>query len=217
MEIMQNVNFYKLMEEQISRYDKTSAGGVKPGLLLHCCCAPCSSHCLTVLAEHFDITAYFYNPNITDYDEYIKRFGELERFVGEVYADGVKVCLPEHHDAQRFYDMAKGREDLPERGARCYDCYKLRLDESARFAKENGYDVFTTTLSISPHKNALWLNEIGAEACARYGVDFLYSDFKKKNGYKHSIELSKEYGLYRQNFCGCEFSRRASESKEAGI
>lgn len=210
--MMQNSNYYKMMEEQIAKYDSTSDQSAKPKMLLHCCCAPCSSHCLSVLAEHFDITAYFYNPNITDYAEYIKRFEELSRFVHEVYVDGVDVKLADH-DPQVFLDMAKGREELPERGARCYDCYKIRLEKSASYAKENGYDVFTTTLSISPHKNADWLNEIGVEMSRKYDIGYLFSDFKKKDGYRHSIQLSKEYGLYRQNFCGCEFSRKATESR----
>lgn len=213
---MQNANYYQMMERQIAEFDSENTQCGRKKLLLHCCCAPCSSHCLSVLAEHFDITAYFYNPNITAYDEYIKRFHELDRFVHEVYVEGVDVELAEH-EPQVFLDMAKGREDLPERGLRCYDCYKLRLEKSAIHAKENGYDVFTTTLSISPHKNADWLNEIGAEMSRKYNIDYLFSDFKKKNGYKHSIELSKEYGLYRQNFCGCEFSRRAAELRDEKI
>ena len=204
---MQNANYYQMMERQIAEFDSENTQCGRKKLLLHCCCAPCSSHCLSVLAEHFYITAYFYNPNITDYDEYIKRFHELDRFVHEVYVEGVDVELAEH-EPQVFLDMAKGREDLPERGLRCYDCYKLRLEKSAIHAKENGYDVFTTTLSISPHKNADWLNEIGAEMSRKYNIDYLFSDFKKKNGYKHSIELSKEYGLYRQNYCGCVYSRQ---------
>ena len=169
---MQNANYYQMMERQIAEFDSENTQCGRKKLLLHCCCAPCSSHCLSVLAEHFDITAYFYNPNITDYDEYIKRFRELDRFVHEVYVEGVDVELAEH-EPQVFLDMAKGREDLPERGLRCYDCYKLRLEKSAIHAK--------------------------------------------KNGYKHSIELSKEYGLYRQNFCGCEFSRRAAELRDEKI
>lgn len=205
--MMQNSNYYKKMEEQLELYDKMSANGEKKRLLLHCCCAPCSSHCLYILARHFDITAYFYNPNITDYSEYIKRFDELNRFVNKVYVSGVSVYM-EDHDPEVFIDMAKGKEHLPERSARCYDCYRLRLYKSAAFAKENGYDIFTTTLSISPHKNAEWLNEIGEKASLEFGVDYLYSDFKKKDGYRHSILLSKEYDLYRQSFCGCEYSRR---------
>ncbi len=203
--MVKNINYYMLMEKQIEEY---STFKEKKKLLLHCCCAPCSSHCLEVLHQYFDITAYFYNPNITDYDEYIKRYHELSRFVKNVYTDKTVATFLEEHDSKSFLDMAEGMEHLPERGARCYECYKLRLDKSARYAKENGFDVFTTTLSISPHKNAAWLNEIGEELSDKYGITYLYSDFKKKNGYKRSIELSEQYGLYRQNFCGCEFSRR---------
>lgn len=203
--MVKNTNYYMLMEKQIEEY---STFKEKKKLLLHCCCAPCSSHCLEVLHQYFDITAYFYNPNITDYDEYIKRYHELSRFVKNVYTDKTVATFLEEHDSKSFLDMAEGMEHLSERGARCYECYKLRLDKSARYAKENGFDVFTTTLSISPHKNAAWLNEIGEELSDKYGITYLYSDFKKKNGYKRSIELSEQYGLYRQNFCGCEFSRR---------
>lgn len=203
--MVKNTNYYMLMEKQLEEYSRLDE---KRKLLLHCCCAPCSSHCLEVLHKYFDITAYFYNPNITDYNEYIKRYHELNRFVNSVYTDKTVDTFLEEHDSQKFLDMAKGMEHLPERGARCYECYKLRLNRSARYAKENGFDVFTTTLSISPHKNASWLNEIGEEMSNKYGITYLYSDFKKKNGYKRSIELSEQYGLYRQNFCGCEYSRR---------
>lgn len=180
----------------------------KPRLLLHVCCAPCSSHVLEVLAQEYEITVYFYNPNITDSFEYKKRYSELERFVTEApFAKGV-VPIDGGFCAELFFDMSKGMEDLPERGARCYECYKMRLDESARYAKENGYDVFTTSLSISPHKNATWINEIGAMLQEKYNIDYMYSDFKKKNGYARSIQLSKEYNLYRQNYCGCIFSKK---------
>lgn len=210
--MIQNANYYQRMEAQLARIDSENIQHGKKRMLLHCCCAPCSSHCLSVLAEHFNITAYFYNPNITDCNEYIKRFEELDRFIHEVYVRGVEVELAEH-EPEVFLEMARGRENLPERGARCYDCYKLRLDKSASYAKDHGYDIFTTTLSISPHKNANWLNEIGEEMSRKYDIEYLFSDFKKKDGYRHSIQLSKEYGLYRQNFCGCEFSRRAAESR----
>lgn len=180
----------------------------KPKLLLHVCCAPCSSHVLELLSKEYDITVYFYNPNITDNDEYDKRFGELERFVGEApFAMNVKT-VDGGYDSKIFFEMSKGMEELPERGARCYQCYKLRMEEAARYAQLNGYDVFTTSLSISPHKNANWINEIGALCQEKYGVDYMYSDFKKKNGYARSIQLSKEYSLYRQDYCGCIFSKR---------
>lgn len=201
----QVVNFYKKMEAQIQELEMT---GAKKRLLLHCCCAPCSSHCLEFLNRYFDITAYFYNPNITDDQEYWKRFSELKRFVNTVYEETHVDVHLEEHESEKFFQMAQGKEMLPEGGARCYECYRLRMEKSAEFAKLHNYDFFTTTLSISPHKNAQWINEIGAELSEIYEIPYLYSDFKKKNGYKRSIELSAEYHLYRQNFCGCEFSRR---------
>ena len=177
-------------------------------MLLHVCCAPCSSHVLEILAQEYEITVYFYNPNITESSEYEKRYSELKRFVAEApFAEGV-VPVDGGFDAESFFDMSRGMEELPERGARCYECYKMRLDESARYAKENGFDAFTTSLSISPHKNATWINEIGAMLQEKYNIDYMYSDFKKKNGYARSIQLSKEYNLYRQNYCGCVFSKK---------
>lgn len=202
----QNINYYKSMEAQIRTLDPDAP---KKKLLLHCCCAPCSSHCLEFLNQYFEITAYFYNPNITDEDEYDKRFSELKRFVSEVYEEEDVSVYLEAHEEEKFFALAKGKEHLPEGGARCYDCYRLRMDMSAKYASLHNYDFFTTTLSISPHKNAKWINEIGIELSQIYGVAYLFSDFKKKNGYKRSIELSEQYHLYRQNFCGCEFSRRS--------
>ena len=201
-----NVNFDRLMEDQLAGLP---AGKEKKKLLLHCCCAPCSSAVLERLNSYFYITAYFYNPNITAYDEYMKRFHELERFVNEVYhdRDDINVCL-EQHDRDLFYDMTRGLEDEPERGKRCLKCYELRMRRAAIYGLEHGYDYFTTTLSISPHKNVQWINQIGINLSEELGIRFLYSDFKKKNGYKRSIELSAEHDLYRQNFCGCEYSRR---------
>lgn len=184
-----------------------------PKLLLHVCCAPCSSHVLEILSHQFDITVYFYNPNITDKSEYEKRYMELERFISEApFATGVTAC-DGGYNPDIFIDMSKGMEELPEKGARCYKCYKLRMEEAARYAATNGYDVFTTSLSISPHKNAAWINEIGAMCQDKYGIDYMYSDFKKKNGYARSIQLSKEYNLYRQDFCGCIYSKREREEK----
>jgi hypothetical protein len=203
--MIKNTNYYNMMETQLSNITKN---GEKKKLLLHCCCAPCSSHCLELLNKYCYITAYFYNPNITDEEEYIKRWKELLRFVDEVYTDGSVDTYVEEHDRDSFLNMARGMENEPERGIRCYHCYELRMDKSAAYAAEHNYDFFTTTLSISPHKNAQSINEIGEKLAEQYKVDFLYSDFKKKNGYKHSIELSHEHNLYRQDFCGCEYSRR---------
>lgn len=180
-------------------------------LLLHVCCAPCSSHVLETLENEYEITAFFYNPNITEESEYQKRIEELNRFVGEApFAQNV-VVEEGPYEPNLFFDMSKGLEEEPERGSRCYKCYEMRLRESAKYAKEHGYDLFTTTLSISPHKNAAWLNEIGMRLAEEYGIDYLYSDFKKKNGYARSIQLSKEYNLYRQNYCGCIYSKAEAE------
>ncbi|MBO7214806.1 MAG: epoxyqueuosine reductase QueH [Clostridia bacterium] len=178
----------------------------KPRLLLHSCCAPCSSACLEKLTEYFDVAVYFYNPNITNSEEFNKRLSEQKRLVETVYGDRVKVIETEYN-SNEFYLAIKGKEDLPERSIRCYECYKLRLENTAKYAKENGLEYFTTTLSISPHKNADWINEIGESLQSLYLVNFLNSDFKKENGYLRSIELSGKYLLYRQDYCGCLFSR----------
>ncbi len=179
-----------------------------PRLLLHACCAPCSSYCLEYLSRYFDITVFYYNPNIFPEEEYRKRVAELKRFISEFPAGNPVSLIEGRYDPELFYEIARGLEDVPEGGERCFKCFRLRLDEAARMAAEGRFDYFTTTLSISPMKNASKLNEIGEEAAVEYGVKWLPSDFKKKDGYKRSIELSKEYGLYRQDYCGCEFSRR---------
>ncbi|MBO5610946.1 MAG: epoxyqueuosine reductase QueH [Eubacterium sp.] len=223
-------NYYRLFEKQLEDIrKKIEKGGKKPSLLLQACCCPCSSHCLEVLEGYFDISVYFYNPNIDERQEYDKRLDELKRFTKEAdFALNVKV-IEGDYEPELFYEMAKGRENLPERGERCYDCYKLRLRKTAEYAKAHGFDYFSTTLSISPYKNAEWLNEIGIElekelreeAVKNGCLDgdetpvFLYSDFKKKNGYKRSIELSEEYGLYRQDYCGCVFSKRDRDVKKS--
>lgn len=194
------MNYQKQLDDIISRL-----GDKKPRLLLHACCAPCSSYVLEYLASIFDITLFFANPNITPFKEYQKRLDELKRLVKEMKLD---IDIKEdNYNADEFYAIAKGLENAPEGGERCKKCYRLRLEKAAREAKIGEYDYFTTTLSISPHKNAAWINEIGGELENEYSIKFLPSDFKKKNGYKRSIELSKQYGLYRQNFCGCEFSK----------
>ena len=165
----------------------------KKKLLLHACCAPCSSAVLEKISKYFKITILFYNPNITDYSEYLKRKEELKRLIKEVgYDIEVMDC---DYDKEKFISMALGLEDKKEGDIRCYKCYKLRLEKTALVAKENNFDYFTTTLSISPYKNSKWLNEIGKELSAKYKVDYLYADFKKKNGYKRSIELSNIYHL----------------------
>ena len=193
-------------EEKMLAMIENAPKGAK--LLLHSCCAPCSSACLERLFRHFNITVFYYNPNIEREEEYEKRKAEQIRFLKET---GYATVLDCEHDKAAFEEIAKGYEEEPERGKRCYRCYKLRLDKTAKAAKEHGYDYFATTLTLSPYKNAEWLNELGEQAEKEYGVAYLFSDFKKKNGYRRSIELSKEYGLYRQDFCGCEFSRIATE------
>lgn len=193
---------YQLEMEKII---KTLAG--KKKLLLHSCCAPCSSATLERLIPHFDITVFYYNPNIYPPQEFEHRKEEQLRLLKEMKElDGkVELLAPEFNDKE-FYDAVKGLESEPEGGKRCVECFKLRLDLTAKTAKEKGFDYFTTTLSISPHKNARILNEVGEEMAKKYDVSYLFSDFKKKNGYKRSIELSEEYGLYRQNYCGCVYS-----------
>lgn len=185
----------------------------KKTLLLHSCCAPCSSAVLEKISKYFKITILFYNPNITDYSEYLKRKDELKRLIKEVgYDIEVMDC---DYDKEKFISMALGLENKKEGDIRCYKCYKLRLEKTALVAKENNFDYFTTTLSISPYKNSKWLNEIGKELSDKYKVNYLYADFKKKNGYKRSIELSNIYHLYRQDYCGCIYSKVERESSKA--
>lgn len=180
--------------------DKVPAG---TRLLLHSCCGPCSSRCLETLKEKFAVTVLYYNPNITDRAEYEKRKGEQIRLLRETgWAD----FLDCDYDPAAFFSAVKGLEEEKEGGARCYCCYELRLAETARVAAEKGFAFFCTTLSVSPHKNAQWINEIGERLEKEYGVQWLYSDFKKQNGYLRSVELAKEFHLYRQNYCGCVFS-----------
>ena len=196
--------------------DKTlkdiTAEGRRPSLLLHACCAPCSSYVLEYLNEYFDITVFFYNPNITEQDEYEKRSREIERLIAELpHKNEIKLMYGEYAP-DRFFEISQGLEDVPEGGERCFRCYRLRLSEAASAARDGKFDFFTTTLSISPHKNAQVLNAIGKELANEYGISYLFSDFKKKNGYKRSCELSAAYGLYRQNYCGCIYSRAFAEN-----
>ena len=196
---MNKVNYDKKMIEQMSAAHKGAT------LLLHSCCAPCSSTCLERLKDTFQITVLYYNPNIDEEEEYAKRKAEQIRFLKET---GWAEFLDCDHDAEAFAKMAKGLENEPERGSRCYKCYALRLEKTAQIAKEKGFDYFATTLTLSPHKNADWLNEIGEKEGGRYEVNYLYSDFKKQGGYFRSTELSTKYDLYRQDFCGCKYSKR---------
>ena len=196
------INYQLEMEKVLRTLD-----GTRPKLLLHACCAPCSSATLERLAAHFDITILYYNPNIYPPEEYHRREAELERFVEEAGYHYPVVELP--YDPQEFYTAVKGLENEPEKGARCTVCYRLRMRRAAQYAAEHGFDWFTTTLSISPHKDAKRINAIGQELEQEFGVKHLPSDFKKQNGYLRSLQLSEEYGLYRQDYCGCEFSAKA--------
>ena len=185
---------------------KITSENIRPKLLLHACCAPCSSYVLEYLTKYFDITVFFYNPNISPESEYQHRVSEIQRLIREMCPS--VHFLEGQYEPKRFYEMAKGLEHEPERGERCHKCYRLRMTESALAAKSGGFDYFTTTLSISPQKDSQVLNQIGKEISETTGVPYLYSDFKKKGGYKRSIELSAEFHLYRQNFCGCIYSKK---------
>lgn len=205
-------NYQKEMErilDQITKDEKV------PRLLLHSCCAPCSSYVIEYLSEFFNITIFYYNPNISPESEYRKRVEEQKRLIAEIPTRHPVSFLEGNYDYQKFLEMSKGLENVPEGGERCFRCYRLRLTETARIAKEGDYDFFTTTLSISPLKKADKLNEIGEELAKDFGIPYLISDFKKKNGYKRSIELSHEYGLYRQDYCGCSFSKAERELQKS--
>jgi len=241
-----DVNFQKELDKKMNVWRD---GDVHPSLLLHSCCAPCSSYCISYLADVFDITLYFYNPNITEKSEYEHRLAELVRLVKEMPLPGKVVVEPGPYEPERFFEMSKGLEDAPERGARCVNCYGMRLEETARVALDMGTDFFATTLTLSPLKNAKVINAIGEiigernhggsftdtvtpdEVAERVSAGpriianpkdpgsfrkgaaaYLDTDFKKNGGYQKSIELSREYGLYRQNYCGCLYSRRQEQA-----
>ena len=205
------INYQIEMERELARLQRE---GRRPRLLLHSCCAPCSSAVLERLTAAFDITVFFYNPNIAPEDEFIHRVEEQQRLIGELPHEGVIDLIRGEYDDAAFYALAKGLEDAPEGGERCTRCFRLRLGRTAQLAKEQGFDYFTTTLSISPLKDAQRLNQIGAELSAQFGVPYLFSDFKKKNGYRRSCELSNEHGLYRQDYCGCIYSRMERERQK---
>lgn len=202
------INYQRIMEEETEKIRKS---GRKPSLLLHACCAPCSSAVLECLCDIFSVTLYFYNPNISPTEEFEFRLAELKRLVTEMRLD-ISVIAPKYDNGE-FESVVKGMEDMAEGGARCAVCYRLRLERAVRYAEEHGFDYVTTTLSVSPYKNAALLNELGNELTQNLNVRYLTSDFKKKNGYKRSCELSAEYNLYRQNYCGCVYSKRAAEMK----
>lgn len=188
--------------------------GKAPKLLLHSCCAPCSSYTLEYLSKHFEITVLYYNPNISPKEEFDKRFAEQERLIKTMPLKNEVRLICGEYDYNDFLEIAKGYETCREGGERCFRCYRMRLEKTAQLAKENNFDYFCTTLSISPLKNSQKLNQIGLELAEQYGVKWLPSDFKKREGYKRSIELSREYDLYRQNFCGCVFSKEEAGKNE---
>lgn len=199
----ENRNFQKELEKKLQELQQQDV----KHLLLHSCCAPCSSYVIEYLSRYFQITVFYYNPNISAEEEYRKRVLEQQRFIKEFPAKYPVDFVRGDYEPRVFFDTVKGYEQCKEGGERCFLCYELRLKKTAQLAAEKGYDYFTTTLTISPLKNSVKLNEIGLRLGEEYGVPYLLSDFKKKEGYKRSIELSKEYGLYRQNYCGCAYSR----------
>ncbi|MCM1282436.1 MAG: epoxyqueuosine reductase QueH [Muribaculaceae bacterium] len=214
---MKKINYQELMEGLIREAD---ASPDVPKLLLHSCCGPCSTYCIQCLAAHFSVTVFYYNPNIYPPEEYHMRAAEQKRFI-EAFPTKYPVSFVEGaYDVKRFYDTVQGMEELPEGSERCFLCYGLRLRETAEYAKAKDFDFFTTTLSISPLKNAQKINEIGSRLEEELQVRYLYADFKKKDGYKKSTQISREYDMYRQYYCGCLFSKRERDAqikaKEAG-
>lgn len=199
------INYGLVCEQIIKECDSLQK---KPSLLLHVCCAPCSSSVVEYLSSHFDTELYYYNPNIYPEEEYFHRLGEFEKLLknAEFFKD-VTLSAGEY-DVERFYDVASGLEGEREGGIRCEACIRLRMEETARVARDRSFAFFTTTLSVSPHKNAAYINELGASLEREYGVRYLFADFKKKNGYARSIEICKEFDIYRQDWCGCRFSIR---------
>ena len=203
---MQKINYQRKLDELINTLSGT------PKLLLHSCCAPCSSYCLEYLSRYFAITVLYYNPNISPREEFLKRAEEQRRLISELPTKNPVELVVDDYDPNEFFSAVKGLEDCKEGGERCYVCYRLRLERAARYAAAHGFDYFCSTLSISPLKNVKKLNEIGEELSEIYKVPNLPNDFKKKGGYLRSIELSREYGLYRQNYCGCVFSKKEKKA-----
>lgn len=196
-------NYSVMCEDILNNLDS------KKKLLLHSCCGPCSSYVISYLIKYFDITILYYNPNISPYDEYLKRKEEQIRIINELNSeyDNIIDIMDCDYDNDLYEEKIKGLEKEPERGNRCRVCYRMRMEKTAKTAKENDYDFFCTTLSVSPYKNSTWINEFGKELENIHNVKWLYSDFKKKDGYKESIRLSQKYNLYRQNYCGCIYSK----------
>lgn len=204
------MNYQKVLDETLENICKSDS---IPKLLLHACCAPCSSYVLEYLSNYFEITIYYYNPNIHPETEYTRRISELKNFLNNYKTKNKIYLVEENYDPKEYFNKVKGLENLGERSKRCYECYKFRMEKAVKYANYNNFDYFTTTLSISPYKESDWINEIGANLEKEYNIKYLYADFKKKNGYKRSLELSKEYGLYRQDYCGCIYSKQEREIK----
>lgn len=202
--MMEKINYQVVLDKKLK---EISSQHNVPILLLHSCCAPCSSYVLEYLSEYFNIIILFYNPNIMPFDEYNLRLNEQKKLVSRLKTKNSVKVVEGEYDVNDFLEVVKGLEDEPEGGARCEKCFRLRLNEAAVFSRELGVDYFTTTLTVSPHKNSQLINAIGQGISEKYGVEYLQSDFKKRNGYKRSIELSKQYNLYRQNYCGCIYSK----------
>ena len=206
-------NYQKELERILEEVTKKGSSEVKdrvPSLLLHSCCAPCSSYVISYLSDFFKITVFYFNPNISDIEEYNRRVEEQKRFIIEYKTKNKVDFIEGRYDPEEFFEIVKGLEKEPEGGQRCAKCFRMRLEESAKLASEIGADYYTTTLTISPMKSAPLINSIGDVIGKAYGVKYLFSDFKKNDGYKKSVELSGQYNLYRQNYCGCEFSKRES-------
>lgn len=199
---MNKINYQKETDSVIE-----SLNGTVPTLLLHSCCAPCSSYTLEYLSRYFSITVFYFNPNISPKAEFDKRFAEQKRLIEALPSENKISLICGDYNYDEFLNIARGYESVPEGGERCFRCYRMRLEKTAELAKQKGFDYFCTTLSISPLKNSQKINKIGFDVAEKYGVKWLPSDFKKREGYKRSIELSREYDLYRQNFCGCVFSK----------
>lgn len=198
------INYGRMLDDKL---DELRKSGGKPSLLLHACCAPCSSHTLLYLYDFFNITVYFCNPNIAPEEEYNFRKAELKRLISELALN--VAMIDEDYNPAPFYELAKGLENLPERSERCQKCIAYRLQKTAELAQKIRMDYFTTTLTISPHKDSDFINKCGEKLAEGYGISYLFSDFKKHDGYKHSIQLSEQYNLYRQNYCGCIYSKGA--------
>lgn len=204
-----NINYHKLCLEEISKLNTPKK------ILLHSCCAPCSSYVITFLSNYFDITILYYNPNISPKEEYEKRKQEQIKIIKTIQTKNKLNYLDCDYDNNKYNDLVKGYEECKEGGNRCHICFNLRLEKTAILAKENNYDYFCSTLTVSPHKNSKILNEIGISLSNKYNIKWLYSDFKKNEGFKQSIELSKKYELYRQDYCGCIYSKLAKEKQES--